>query len=267
MRQSITLASILAITASPFGAGECWGGAWTQPKGKGIVIATLAQTEAIERYGPSGQTEPFNFERLELRAYGEFGLTDRVTILGQAEWREKTFDSFPFPVSTEGLGRFDVGARVRLHKGETWVYAMQGSVRPPGAQSAADGSNIGDTEWELDARLLAGRGFDVLGRHGFTDIQIGYRHRFGDPADELRLDTTLGVDITPRLLVMLQSFNTITVGEARGAFEPQIQPKIALSAALKIGETWRLQAGAEIVHQGRNVLNERGLFASIWKNF
>lgn len=242
-------------------------GAWTQHKGEGLVIVTLAHSQADQRFDAVGelQDQP-EFRKTELRTYLEYGLTDWATLVAQPEWRTKEIGEGPGE-QVSGFGRADLGVRVRLWQRESWVGSVQASVRAPGGGDPLAPANGGDTEWELDGRLLLGRGGTVLGRNAFTDMQLGYRHRFGDPADELRLDMTLGVDITPKILAIAQSFNTVSVGVPRGGFLSTREQKLSASIVYRIDEVWSVQAGGIIAPVGSNALNERGGFVSLWRKF
>ncbi len=242
-------------------------GAWTQQEGNGIAIATFAHSKANTRFLEDGSTSrATDFRKTEVRLYLEYGLTDWATIVAQPEWRHKKTG----PARGEevrGLGRIDAGVRVRLWQGETSVFSVQGSARMPGASDRLAPANGGDTEWELDGRLLFGRGFPVFGHHAFTDMQLGYRFRFGDPADELRFDLTSGIDVTPSILALVQSFNSVSVGRATGGFLQSREHKLSPSLVYRFDDQWSAQIGGIATIAGQNIVEERGFFFGIWRSF
>ena len=242
-------------------------GAWTQQQGNGIAIATLAYSEADTRFLDDGSTRrATDFRKTEARLYLEYGLTDWATVTAQPEWRRKKTG----PTQGEnvnGLGRIDAGLRLRVWQGETSVLSIQGSVRMPGTSDDLAPANGGDTEWELDGRLLFGRGFPVFGRNAFTDMQLGYRFRFGDPADELRFDLTSGIDLTPSILALVQSFNSVSVGTATGGFSQTREHKLSASLVYRFGEHWSVQAGGIVTVAGQNIVEEQGFFFGLWRSF
>ena len=254
----------LAWVAAPEPAQS---GAWTQKKGEGLVIVTLAHSEADQRFDAIGaKRDQKDFRKTELRSYVEYGLTDWATLLAQPEWRIKEIGDGPGE-QVSGFGRADIGLRLRLWQKKGWVGSVQGSVRAPGGGDPLAPANGGDTEWELDGRLLLGRGMQVLERNAFFDMQLGYRHRFGDPADELRLDLTSGIDVMPKLLAMVQSFNSVSIGTPQGDFLSTREHKIAASAVWRVDESWSLQIGGLMTPSGQNAIDERGLFVSVWRKF
>jgi len=239
-------------------------GAWTLPKGEGQVIVTTAYSFSADAFDSDGEkiaTEPF--EKFELRAFGEYGFTDWATIVVQPELRFKAQGED----DTAGLGRLDLGLRTRLWQSDFAVASVEGSVSAPGQSDALVPLNGGDTDWELEARLLYGRGFELGWRHGFVDAQTGYRHRFSDPADEVVFDLTVGLDVSERSFAMIQSFNRISVGSARGAFDETQEHKLAFSTVYRVDDRWSLQAGSQVTGYGRNVLAETGFFVALWTKF
>jgi len=239
-------------------------GAWTLPKGEGQAIVTLGYSFASDAFDEGGRPiaiEPF--EKFELRGFVEYGLTDWATIVVQPELRliEQGVEE------SEGLGRFDLGLRTRLWSDDYAVASIEGSVSAPGQTDELAPLNGGDTDWELELRGLYGRGFDLWSRHGFLDLQLGYRHRFSDPADEVIADLTLGLDVTERSLAVVQSFNRISVGSAQFPFEDTQEHKVSVSTVYRVDDRWSLQIGSQATAYGRNVLRERGVFAAIWSKF
>lgn len=239
-------------------------GAWTQPKGEGLAIVTLAYSFAGDAFDEDGQAiavEPF--EKFELRGFAEYGLTDWATLVVQPELRFKGQSD----EESEGLGRFDLGLRTRLWSDDYSVVSIEGGVSAPGQSDELAPLNGGDTDWELEARALYGRGFDLWSRHGFVDLQVGYRHRFSDPADEVIADLTFGLDVTKKSLAVVQSFNRFSVGSADFPFSDTQEHKVAVSTVYRIDDRWSLQAGSLATVYGRNVLRERGFFVSLWSTF
>ncbi len=242
-------------------------GAWTLPQGDGQVIVTLSHSAADERFSAIGEEgRATDFEKTELRAFMEYGLKDWLTLHAQPEWRHKSTGS-AFGETVRGLGRLDFGARVRVWRNDVAVISVQGVARMPGTNDRLAPANGGDTDWELDGRLLYGKGYTVLGRHAFTDMQLGYRVRFGDPADEVRLDMTAGINVTPKILALVQSFNSMSVGQATGGFLSTRENKISASIVYRIDDDWSVQAGLQGTVSGQNTLKERGFTLGIWRSF
>jgi len=234
------------------------------PQGEGQAIATVAYSFSVDSFDEDGKTVPVEpFEKFELRLFAEYGLTDWATLVVQPEIRFKEQGQ----EEADGLGRVDLGLRARLWRDDYAVVSVEGTVSAPGESDELPPLNGGDTDWEAEARLLYGRGFELGWRHGFLDAQLGYRHRFSDPADEIVVDLTAGLDLTERSFAMVQSFNRVSVGRARGIFEETQEHKLAFSSVYRLGDRLSLQAGSQITAYGRNVLIERGFFVALWSRF
>lgn len=242
-------------------------GAWTQPEGKGLVIISADHSRASERFDEQGRRVPTtDFSKTELRGYIEYGLTDWATLTLQPEWRKKQTGP-GMGEDVRGLGRIDGGVRVRLWRDDASVFSVQVAARMPGASDTLAPANGGDTDWEADARVLYGRGFSFLDRHAFADVQLGYRVRFGDPADELRFDLTTGIDVTPSVLALVQSFNSLSLNGAQLPFVETREHKVSASLVYRFDETWSVQVGGVMTVAGSNALAERGAVLGLWRKF
>jgi hypothetical protein len=257
--------NLLFAAASIFIFNEsCLAGAWTLPKGESQIIVTAALTNAADAFDENGDVVAVEeFEKYALRAYAEYGVTDWATIVLQPEIRSKEQgDEESF-----GVGRFDLGLRTRVWRDDFAVASLEFSASAPGQNDELAPLNGGDTDWEFEARALYGRGFDLGWRHGFADLQIGYKHRVSEPADEVSFDVTLGLDVTERSFAMLQSFNRLSVGSAKAPFARTQENALSFSGVHKITDRWSIQSGISATAYGRNVLRERGVFLALWSKF
>lgn len=244
--------------------GRSVAGAWTLPEGDAQAIVTVAYSFASSGFDDGGDliaVEPF--EKYEMRGYAEYGLTDWATLVVQPELRFKEQGD----EKSQGLGRFDLGLRTRFWNSDFGVASVQGAVSAPGQSDELAPLNGGDTDWELEARALFGRGFDIGWRHGFLDAQVGYLHRLSEPADEVLLDLTIGLDVTEKSFAMLQSFNRLSVGSADLPFTETQEHKLAFSVVYPVDDRWSVQSGTIATAYGRNVLREQGVFLAVWSKF
>ena len=85
-------------------------------------------------------------------------------------------------------------------------------------------------------------------------MQVGYRWRSAGP-DQWRFDATLGTRPVSWLLLMLQSFNTVSQS-ANAVLEPAMrQHKLQVSAVYDINKTWSAQLGVFGRQGGRVIKN------------
>jgi hypothetical protein len=91
--------------------------------------------------------------------------------------------------------------------------------------------------------------------------------RTGKPADEIRLDATLGVRARADVLLLGQLLNTVSVGHAELPERSLRAHKLQLSAVYDIDKRWSLQLGGFSTLAGRNNIQENALFAAVWLKF
>jgi hypothetical protein len=103
--------------------------------------------------------------------------------------------------------------------------------------------------------------------NAFVNAELGYRFRFDDPPHEVRADFTFGIRPNPKLLLLAQSFNTVSDGSADGVFVDGTEHKIQFSVVWSLDDVWSLQLGSTATVMGENSLRERGVVAAVWRKF
>jgi hypothetical protein len=187
----------------------------------------------------------------------EHGLTSWLTLQAEAAY---TRGEDPF-IAYDGRGPASLGLRaVVLQRRRTVVSVYAGAV------AAGEGRNAGyaapnQGEGDLEFRVLAGRSGVWRRRPVFAEVQAARLERSGLP-DEVRLDTTLGVDVNRRWLVLLQSY----AGQADGGDGAPRWLKAEASLVRRMG-TWRVQAGWRGSVDGRNSPLESGPVVAVWRTF
>src|SRR5690606_25548600 len=81
-------------------------------------------------------------------------------------------------------------------------------VKLPSPESGNDLPVIGGRHADAGLGISAGYGFSAYGRNHFTNLDAGYRYRFGQPENQMRYAGTLGVSLSDRWMVMPQLFLT-----------------------------------------------------------
>jgi hypothetical protein len=242
-------ALVLALCPLPALAG-----AWTLAPGAGFFSAGASYY----------RNDPGTFEQVSTATYLEYGLREGFTVGGSLE------GEFPMGAASGQQARGTVAAfgRARLWVGDQGdPFSLQlGTILPLGDLVDTGEAQL-DGERALDVRALYGRGFATAWGDAFVDLQGGWRRRFDDGADELRLDLTAGVRPAPRWLVMLQSFNTIGLRNARGDGPDFDVYKLAPAVGYELFEGVTVLLGAEREIAGRNI--DRGLRvrAAVWTTF
>lgn len=252
--------SWLAGLALPvFGCGEACGGAYTLPEGEAKLFVSGLVTEGDHYFDGDGRRrERGRYAKYDLPAFLEYGLFDGLTLFGATGFQRIEADEGGRQ-SRQGLGRSESGARARLLNEGDWIASAQGSVVIAGARRKEGYAAIGETDDQIDIRGLIQRSFEAFGKQGFMDMQVGYRFRSDDPADEIRLDATIGLRVAPRWLALVQSFNTIGTGNWRGDYPlRQTMSKLQGAVLYDLTDKTQLFGAAFFTPYARDALDERG---------
>jgi protein XagA len=242
-------------------------GAWLQPEGAGQVIFGPSLMEARQRFDRRGRARRTDrFVKTENTTLIEYGFRENLTLLLVTRQRTEAFrqDGEDQRGSTTTLG---FGARVPLWRQGRFILSAQVSGESGLERTVATALHRFGPRHEVDARLLAGQGFELFGVDAFVEAQVGYRWRSGTFADEARVDLTLGVRPHPQLLLLVQSLNALGLVRTPGSDGRMRQHKLQASAVVSITERWSVQAGVYGSVAARNALRERGVMLNVWRKF
>lgn len=255
-------AIFLLLPASAFA------GAWTLPKGEGEIIVTATPSQATKGFDENGKLYSVpRYIKTDLQALIEYGITDYFTLIVTPSLQHAAFGA-PIDSQRSGFGYTDFGGRLRVWSNDAWVFSLQSLARLPGTSNTLNPAAVGYTDPEIDFRGLLGYSFKAGTWPAFVDAQIGQRFRFGAPPNEIRADFTFGVRPAPQWLVLVQSFNVISVGEGTGGNNPQYAyHKLQLSAVYALTPTLSVQLGGFETVAGHNAFRERGLILGVWSKF
>lgn len=232
-----TCGAVLGVIAST----SAYAGAWTQPRGESQLIATFSVTSASSRFDDADSDSAFT--KLEMRVYGERGLTDWLTLAGQAAYARSDLSQGGV-IQVGGGTDVEGGVRVRLFQRGPLVASVQSGAAYVSGFAGARDPITGAPGWDWETRLQAGSSLEPAISGGFIDLQGAYRRRFGDAADEWRFDLSAGATFRDPWRIFVQSFNTIGVGAARAPFERARGHKVAVTLVRPIGR----QALGDRVH-------------------
>lgn len=247
------------IEWSPFMASCGWAGAYTLPEGEVKLFVSALKTSGDRYFDHRGRLKSRpRFTKFDLQFFGEYGVTGFMTLFAST-----TTQSIQIKDDVRsryfGLGRSEVGARIRVLDSSGWIASVQSSGVVAGTRGRGL-AVIGETDHQIDARGLIARNFTALGRPAFIDLQAGYRIRTGDPADELRVDATFGLRPLPSVLVLLQSFNTFGRERWRGPYPlKQRIHKVQIGALYDVSDAISLYAAGFMTPTARDALDEQGV--------
>ncbi len=257
----VAAGALAAVAGAPAGA---LGGAWTLPQGTGQVIATLYGWTG---FGPPwGGNPPVSQSRFDAQTYVQYGLTNSLTVFGQTAFEHYALGP-PTPDTYDGLDYSDIGLRAKLWSTGDWVFSGEAAAFIPGAHDPKAPAEEGNTGWAGEARLNAGTNFKVGSTPGFVDAEFGYRLRTRGPPNEWHGDLTVGFKFTPRLMLMLQDFTTVSSPSTNPTFLAWRQSVVEASVVYALDGNWSVQAGLFSTVWTVKTNTQHGAVLAVWRNF
>jgi hypothetical protein len=266
-------AALALIVGAP---ATAFGGAWTMAQGTGQLIETLYGWTG---FGPPwGGNPPASQSRFDAQTYVQYGLTDSLTAFGETAFEHYALGE-PTPNTYNGLDYSGLGLRQKLWSTGEWVFSGEATAFIPGAHDSHAPAQEGNTGWAGEARLNAGRNFTLasipgLGWFpgigsvpGFLDAEIAYRLRTEGPPDEWHGDLTVGFKLTPKIMLMLQDFTTVSMSTNNRTFPAWRQSVAEASVVYALNDKWSLQIGLFSTVWTVRTNTEHGAAVAVWCNF
>jgi hypothetical protein len=254
------LVVLVAVMAS---AGGAYGGAWTLPHGHWQSFSTTTQSNASLSFDSHGRADvPTVFNKLLVQNNFEYGLTNAITLFATPAYASARIQTPTVPLTVARNTSFEAGARLMLDV-RHGKLSFQGSYKTAGAFDLSVSANQASGR-QIEIRLLYGTSFKLFGLDGFLDAQVAQRWIAFPRPNETPIDLTLGLWFTKRTMLMAQSFNTISAGDAAAPYSYYRTHKLELSVVQRLTRHWSLQLGAFYSPAGQNALVERGFSLSLW---
>ena len=153
------------------------------------------------------------------------------------------------------------------------MFSGEAAAFIPGAHDLKAPAQEGNTGWAGEVRLNAGRnfalaGFPFLGSvPGFLDAEVAYRLRTEGPPDEWHGDLTVGFKFTPKIMLMLQDFTTVSMSTNNPTFPAWRQSTVEASVVYALSHSWSIQAGVFSTVWTVRTNSEHGAVLAVWWNF
>jgi hypothetical protein len=155
-------------------APDAQAGAWTKRQHDGLFIGGLA----MHWLDPFDQPARFGTLKIETFAYVEYGLTDRITLVGRGAVQQ-LFDRVQpakkkRPPPRTGIGGLEAGVRIGLFERGRWASSLQVMAGIPGSGENWNNEAFGARGGDVDLRVQIGRS---IGQSGFIEVATGMRLR------------------------------------------------------------------------------------------
>ena len=262
LQRLLLLALVLALDPD-----QALAGAFNLPEGDGLAIMDMTFSGGTRYFNGSGKMAPASsFMRGDASVYVEYGVTDWLMAVIRPSLSAVKLDG-PTGGRYLGVGPSEAGAQVQLLVFGPAVLAAQASFRLPGSSDTANGALIGTTSHDADLRGLLGVSFDIGPYPAFIDAQGAYRVRDSGAPDEVHADLTLGIRPIEDLLLLVQAFNTTSIGPGTESFPHKRYTHLEIGAVYDFAIAWSVQLGVFTTVLGRNSLREQGVTTGLWYRF
>ncbi len=243
--------------------------AWNQSDRDGLFIFGSNLTQASEFFDDDLNAVPLSeFEKTEVRAYLEYGIARKLTLVGNTAWQQISFEQEAVSFKFTGLDQTELGLQYELARREGLAASLRASYVIDGGPDTTlvDVLPGGDA---IELRALLGQSRETLLGDLFYDVQIAARTRDFDRIDSLHGDWTLGYKPTHRNMVLVQGFTNYAPKDRIQDFKinPQLQVTGKLSYARQVTPGRWIQIGLERTMVGRNIVRETTLATGIWTEF
>lgn len=190
-------------------------GAWTQEKDKGLLALSATYYGTSEYFDANGELQPQrHFGKRELNAYGEWGLTDTLTVgtnlfLSDVEQANS---------SNISISNTELFLRQRVYKDDTRVISLQPLIKLPTISEHDRIPRGGSKSADIELGILYGENLDILSPRDFSDMLGAIRYRSDGLSPQLRYESRIGLYLTEDLLVMPAFYVTQSINPKTDPF-------------------------------------------------
>lgn len=194
--------------------GEAKGSVWQQKMNKYFLSGTQSFYSSETIFNRNGERFflPLGgvFTKYETNIYYEYGLENDVMFLANLFYYGLSYRDSIGMITNGGFGDQEVGIQFKLLN-DVPSAALQFLVAFPFYTNPGD-PPLGNGQVDLQVTALVGSPFGYTMSSGFWEIYFGIRKRFEAPSDQIRAGATLGLNISPRMMFLLQGSLILGLG-------------------------------------------------------
>ncbi|WP_425409969.1 hypothetical protein [Hyphococcus sp.] len=241
---------------------------WARPGGELLVISRgeYFRTELDSFETPQGVIDS-RFDRFESNTYVEFGLTENITLGGKALYGTTWFTRGPDVDTANGFSEIEAFAQYQFLRNNTHAGSVRIAAAKPARFQSGARTILQSDKFDTELAALYGRNLIRAPIKVFTAIETGYRKRWGDAADQIKSQATIGVEPSSRLLFLLEGFSTFSLRNERDNGADFDVVKVQPSIVFRFSSKWAVQAGVSEEIAGRNLELGRTYFIGVWSSF
>ncbi|SDT87706.1 hypothetical protein SAMN04487931_102312 [Desulfobacula phenolica] len=244
--------------------GSVFAGAWTAKKGAIYNKLTFNIYDAEKAFNDSGDKNEFpangDFSDTNIAYYVEYGITDKITVLGSVSYKWLKSEDDTIINKTTGFSDLDMGLKYCLVSGDFGVVSAQALVKIPELYDDDEAVALGNSQYDTEFRLLYGKSLYPF-LPGYVNIEAGYRLRAEEPADEFRYLLELGIDMTKKIYGRVKLDGILGINNDDPILDYNANPtatlnydlgKLDLALGFKLSGPWSLEFGYRTDIYGKN---------------
>ncbi len=268
LAQNLFLGCVSAGLIVPLSTQPVRAGAWPQPEGDTQIIVSVTHTLAHRTFDETGNAvSRGRFKKIETQVYLEHGLTDRVTLIGEAARSTDKSEAFGREFTDTEFRRLELGARAYLFTWDETLYSVDAIAVLNAASSGDDPADSQSGDIDVEVAVNTGVPITFMGLSGFSAQRYAYRHRPGVRPAVATADVTLGLNWRPDWITMLKSENEYSIGRSPSPRGHYWFSKAELAVVHRLEPGFAIEAGTFRTFVGRNVLKETGIKLAFWYEF
>ena len=259
---------LLGAMLLAFQCGSAIAGAFPRAEKESQIISTWLFNGSSVAFNAQGLLIPVTRYRVhEWSTLLEYGYDSETTLIFKTAL-QRVESAWLGPSSVSGFGHVEAGLLRRLAVYKDVSFSLQGLVRIPGS---FDRRFALDKPGQAEARLAVGTPFSFfpdgfLTIKGFVETSGAWVRRSGAMPDEFRVDATLGLQSSERVMVLYQLFSAWGLQKSPWGGRPNSH-KAQTSIVYSLTPDWRLQAGFFASFAGAHARYERGYLTALWRRF
>jgi len=229
-----------------------FGGAWTLEKKHMYNRISFNYYRAEKNFDENGARRPMpndgTFEDINIQWYQEFGLLNNLSLISSFYWKDLQYEDRNVGMSKKGVADIDLGLKLRLLK-EPIVLSIQLLVKLPSGYDEHDDVALGKGQIDWEVRLLMGKSFYPL--PSYLGLELGYRYRAEEPADEFKYLLEFGWSFSRRFSLRAKLDGTESIDNSDNIMDVFGNPtltneynlgKLEITGSLGITEAISLEA-------------------------
>ncbi len=268
---SLLVASFVLIANADVHAG-----AWSQEAGHGVVITTARFYTTGESFDSGGKRRSYGndgqFTKWELNVYAEYAPVQNLTLIGNFFGAHINYEDNFSNNSNIGFPYQELGVRYQFAQSIPQSIQIMTSIP---SSSSSGNPPLSNGQFDLEIDYFIGGEYSLGQFPGWWDIGVGYRFRFGAPADEIRWYAMTGLTFTEAWGAIFKAEgihglgnDTTQINSNNVLLTTNFQLiKLTAVALYRFNENW-VVTGGPIVHLwGQNTGAGAGAELSLWYEF